>query len=107
MRIRRPPGVFVPCVSRRPSRVESGERVDVGGSSNIADKLHLSVFLGDMTLPSSHLLASQGMYNFAEPLYERAHGIRERSLGPDHPDLAISLKKLAASKTSQVMVYKI
>ena len=32
----------------------------------------------------------------AEPLFQRALTIREKALGPEHPDLAISLNDLAA-----------
>ncbi|MCP5197002.1 MAG: tetratricopeptide repeat protein [Gammaproteobacteria bacterium] len=37
----------------------------------------------------------QGRYAEAEPLYQRALAIRERALGPDHPDVAHSLHGLA------------
>jgi tetratricopeptide (TPR) repeat protein len=37
-----------------------------------------------------------GRYAEAEPLYQRAIGITEKTLGPDHPDLAIKLDNLAA-----------
>ena len=33
------------------------------------------------------LYAAQGRYAEAEPLYKRALGIREKALGPDHPDV--------------------
>ena len=39
---------------------------------------------------------SQGKYAKAEPLYRRALAIREKALGPDHPDLAQSLENYAA-----------
>lgn len=39
--------------------------------------------------------SQQGRYNEAEPLFTRALRIRETKLGPDHPDTAISLGKLA------------
>ena len=35
-------------------------------------------------------------YTEAEPLFRRALAIREKSLGPDHPDVANSLNGLAA-----------
>ncbi|MCS6880196.1 MAG: tetratricopeptide repeat protein [Oscillochloridaceae bacterium] len=38
---------------------------------------------------------SAGNYAAARPLYERALAIRERALGPDHPDTAQSLHNLA------------
>lgn len=40
-------------------------------------------------------LHARGAYAEAEPLYKRALSIREKSLGPEHPDLAISLSSLA------------
>ena len=41
------------------------------------------------------LYADQGRYADAEPLYKRALAIREKALGPDHPDVATSLNNLA------------
>ena len=37
----------------------------------------------------AHLYRAQGRYADAEPLYKRALAIREKALGPDHPDVAI------------------
>jgi CHAT domain-containing protein/Flp pilus assembly protein TadD len=37
----------------------------------------------------------QGRYADAEPLFKRALAIREKALGPDHPDIATSLNNLA------------
>ena len=37
----------------------------------------------------------QGRYRDAEPLYKRSLTIREKVLGPDHPDVAVSLNSLA------------
>ena len=42
-----------------------------------------------------YYLYYQGRYEEAEPLYKRALEIRERVLGPDHPDTATSLNNLA------------
>jgi tetratricopeptide (TPR) repeat protein len=42
------------------------------------------------------LYDSQGRYTQAKPLYERALAIREKILGPDHPDVAEGLNNLAA-----------
>ena len=36
-----------------------------------------------------------GAYDQALPLYQRALKIREKALGPEHPDTAISLNNLA------------
>ena len=41
------------------------------------------------------LYRAQGQYAKAEPLYQRALGIREKALGPEHPDVARSLNNLA------------
>ena len=41
------------------------------------------------------LYNEQGKYAEAEPLYRRSLAIREKSLGPDHPDFARSLNNLA------------
>ena len=41
------------------------------------------------------ILQRLGEYAAARPLYERALAIRERTLGPDHPDTATSLNNLA------------
>src|SRR5438552_13373728 len=40
-------------------------------------------------------LFKQGRYAEAEPLFESAQAIREKALGPDHPDVAISLNNTA------------
>lgn len=37
----------------------------------------------------------QGKYAKAEPLYERSLAIREKSLGLNHPDVAVSRNNLA------------
>jgi hypothetical protein len=41
------------------------------------------------------LYQTQGHYAAAEPLYERSLAIKEKALGPDHPDVATSLNNLA------------
>jgi tetratricopeptide (TPR) repeat protein len=41
------------------------------------------------------LYSTQGNYAQAEPLYKRSLEIREKALGPDHPDVATSLKNIA------------
>ncbi len=42
------------------------------------------------------LYQTQGRYAEAEPLHRRALAIREKALGPDHPDVAASLNNLAS-----------
>ena len=44
---------------------------------------------------------AQGKYAKAEPHYRRALAIREKALGPDHPDVATSLNNLAALSYAQ------
>lgn len=43
----------------------------------------------------------QEKYAEAEPLYERALAIREKTLGPDHPDVAMVLNNQAVLKNAQ------
>ncbi len=40
------------------------------------------------------LYDSQGKYAQAEPLYKQALAIKEKVLGPDHPDVAIVLENM-------------
>lgn len=47
----------------------------------------------------------QGKYTEADPLYLRAIEIRERVLGADHPDLAISLSTRGQLLRAQVCVF--
>ena len=41
------------------------------------------------------LYKTQGLYADAEPLYKRSLAIRDKALGPDHPDVADSINNLA------------
>jgi CHAT domain-containing protein/tetratricopeptide (TPR) repeat protein len=47
------------------------------------------------------LYRDQGRFADAEPLYKRSLEIREKTLGPDHPDIAASLNTLANLYQSQ------
>jgi CHAT domain-containing protein len=47
------------------------------------------------------LYYAQGRYAEAEPLYKRSLSIREKGLGPDHPDVGGSLNNLAALYRAQ------
>jgi tetratricopeptide (TPR) repeat protein len=38
---------------------------------------------------------AQGQYAQAEPFFRRVLAIREKSLGPNHPDVATALRNLA------------
>jgi tetratricopeptide (TPR) repeat protein len=42
------------------------------------------------------LYGAQGRYAEAESLYKRSLAIREKALGPNHPDVGQSLENLAA-----------
>ncbi len=42
------------------------------------------------------LYQAQARYALAEPLSERSLAIREKALGPEHPDVAQSLENYAA-----------
>ena len=44
---------------------------------------------------------AQGKYVEAEPLYKRSLAIKEKALGKDHPDVALSLNNLAVLYDSQ------
>lgn len=46
-------------------------------------------------------LTERGRYTEAEPLHERALAIGERAVGPDHPDVAMSLNNLAVVRWQQ------
>ena len=48
------------------------------------------------------LPGAQGSYAEAEPLYQRSLAIREKALGPEHPDLVMSLNHLAMVCCGQV-----
>lgn len=48
--------------------------------------------MDDLANYRQHALAA---YREARPLFERALAIREKLLGPDHPDIATSLNNLA------------
>jgi tetratricopeptide (TPR) repeat protein len=43
----------------------------------------------------------QGRYAQAEPLFKRSLAIKEKALGPDHPDVATSLNILGEIHMSQ------
>ncbi len=47
------------------------------------------------------LYHAQGRYAEVEPLYKRSLGIREKVLGPNHPDVATALNNLAALYQAQ------
>ena len=47
------------------------------------------------------LYKEEARYADTEPLYKRALAIREKALGPDHPDVAQSLNNLADLYSAQ------
>ena len=47
------------------------------------------------------LYYNQGDYSQAEPSFKRSLAIRKKALGPDHPDVAASLNKLAELYSTQ------
>jgi tetratricopeptide (TPR) repeat protein len=47
------------------------------------------------------LYYNQGDYSQAEPRFKRSLAIRKKALGPDHPDVAASLHKLAELYSTQ------
>lgn len=49
-----------------------------------------------------HLFAFQGKYDEAGAMYERSLAIREKTLRPDHPDVAESLNNQAVLLNNQV-----
>lgn len=53
-------------------------------------------------LTTTHLLAAQGKYEEAKPLYKRSLAIREKVLGPDHLEVAEGLNNLSGLLLSQV-----
>lgn len=48
---------------------------------------------------------SNGQYARSEPLFQRALGIQEKTLGPKHPEVAATLERYAAllRKTNRAM----
>lgn len=51
------------------------------------------------------LPVAQGKYAEAEPLLKRSLAIREKVLGPEHPDVASSINSLAALLSRHVTYY--
>jgi hypothetical protein len=47
------------------------------------------------------LYLHQGRYDDADPLLNRSQPIREKALGPNHPDVALSLSNLGALYVNQ------
>lgn len=62
----------------------------------------LSAFLATLESHSSFTTTFQGMYNRAKEFYARSLAIREKALGPNHPDVAQSLNNLGLLLKLQV-----
>lgn len=58
------------------------------------------------SLTPNHLFVSQGKYAEAGLLYERSQAIREKALGPEHPDVANSLNNRALLLYQQVKILR-
>ena len=56
---------------------------------------------GDLLGKLGSYLDDRGLYEEAEPLYQRSLAIKEKALGPDHPSVAITLNNLAGLYQSQ------
>lgn len=67
----------------------------------------LLVQVGSTELNRDDDSASQGHLDEAKPLFKRALKIREKVLGPDHPDTATSLDNLASLLQKQVDLSKL
>ena len=62
-------------------------------AENAADALGTPLAL--LLASAGFYLDARGEYDLAEPLYIRSLAIREKALGPDHPDVGTSLTNLA------------
>ena len=73
--------------------VEPSSHLDAASAQNLEQALRLN--------QKAIQLYNQGRYAEAEPLYKRSLAIREKALGPDHPDVAQSLNNLAVLYVDQ------
>lgn len=55
----------------------------------------------------SYVLFAQARFDEAEPLIKRSLDIREKVLGPEHPDVAVSVNTYAELLTSRVRMLAI
>lgn len=100
--------------------VHSGNRRDIDASSKWYDRVgHPTAYRIIVVLQAirpyeafsitrlftlNHCVCSQGSYDEAAPLYQRALAIREKALGLEHPDVATSLNNIAGLFKSQVLI---
>ena len=85
---------------REAGRYRAAERIARRGLEVAAasrDELAVAFWCNGLGLA----LYDQGRYAEAEPLYKRALAIREKALGPDHPDVAPCLNNLARLYTTR------
>ncbi|CAM9716699.1 unnamed protein product [Ectocarpus sp. 4 AP-2014] len=73
----------------------------VASTSGTAPPVLGSVEKAARRLEAASFLVSQGKYAEAEALNERSQAMRENVLGPEHPDVAISLNNRARMLASQ------
>ena len=73
----------------------------MAGRQAIEDQRLESEVAANLLLKTANYLYGRAQYEQAKPLYQRALAIREKALGPDHPDTAGSLNNLAALYDSQ------
>ena len=73
----------------------------MAGRQAIEDQRLESEVAADLLLKIAIYLYHRAQYEQAEPLYQRALAIREKALGPDHPDTDTSLNNLALLYDSQ------
>ena len=88
--------ILIPLASELYVAGRYGEALNVldrvkSASEKAEDSLENATILSWQAL----VLDSLGRFNEAEPLYRRSLLIREKALGPDHPDVAASLNNLA------------
>ncbi len=67
----------------------------IGGAA-LGDELAIPATLVIDLINLAALYNDQGRYAEAEPLYERALAILEKTLGPEHPNLASTLENYSA-----------
>ena len=73
----------------------------MAGRQAIEDQRPESDVAADLLLKTANYLHDRAQYEQAEPLHQRALDIREKALGPDHPNTATSLNNLAALYDNQ------
>ena len=80
----------------RETRGQEGGREEARGQADafrtrLAQRRRQSLSLNNLAV----LYKAQGRYTEAEALYHRSLAIREKALGPEHPDVAQSLENYA------------